>query len=48
MEMINTFLQKNAPILKGKEKVDFDFLFSLMKPELLSYKSYYEVFLYNL
>lgn len=43
MEMIDEFVKSNSQTFIDHGKIDFDFLYSLMKPTLLSYKSLYEV-----
>ncbi len=43
LEMIEEFMKMHNQALIDKGRIDFDFLYALMKPELLSYKSFYEV-----
>ena len=43
MDKVEEFIQKNNQTLMAKDNVDFDTLYTLMKQDLLLYKSYYEV-----
>ena len=43
--MVDEFMKTNEAALNNKAKIDFDFLYALMKPTLLNYKALYEVLL---
>ncbi len=42
-EMIEDFVDKHKQDFEDKRHIDFDYLYALMKPSLLYYKSLYEV-----